>query len=155
MDNTEILEKLAIRTIDYFKDELCMDINSSFKIIEVDKINYFDISTIISLSNDMSGSITMSVSNELAFKMVENFIYGDLKKEEIKELSSENVAETLNIILGNILKDLSVIKNGGIVNISTPYTMHNSVVITKKENGHMYLCKLELNNEVLLLSYFL
>ena len=87
--------------------------------------------------------------------MVKNFNFGDIPAEEIIELASENVAETLNITLGNILKDLTIIKEGGSVNISTPYTMHNTVNITKKQNGMMYLCRLKSNEEVILLSYFI
>ena len=56
--------------------------------------------------------------------------------------------------LGNILKELTVIKEGGSVNISTPYTMHNAVNITKKKSGIMYLCKLHSNDEIIYLSYF-
>lgn len=154
MKNNEILVKLANRTIEYFKNDLELPIVSSYEILEVDKIDYFDITTLISLSHDMSGTVGFSVSNELAYSMVENFIFGDISQEEIPELASENVAETLNITLGNILKELTIIKEGGSVNISTPYTMHNSVSITKKRNGIMYLCKLKSNNEVILLSYF-
>lgn len=155
MENTEILDKLAIRTVDYFKNELFIEVNDDYKIISVEKIDYLDITVLISLSCDMSGSIGMSVSNELAYEMIKNFISDALEEEELHELSSENVAETLNITLGNILKDLSVLKNGGTVDISTPYTLHNSVSITKKESGNMYLCELKLNNEIIILSYFL
>lgn len=154
MKNRELLEKLAQRTIDYCNNELSVNIENDFKIIKIDKIDYFDISALISLSNDMLGTVGMSVTNELANKMVEGFIFGDISKEEISELASENIAETLNITMGNILKELTVIKEGGTVNISTPYTMHNSVTITKKENGLMYLCKLKSKNETILLSYF-
>lgn len=155
MKNTEILEKLAIRAIDYFKDELSLDMKNNFTIKEVDEINYLDITSLISLSSDMTGSIGMSLSNNLACEMLNNFISVDMEENEIKELSVENVAETLNIILGNILKDLSVLKNGGTVNISTPYTLHNSVAITKKENGNMYMCELTVKTEIVILSYFL
>ncbi len=155
MKNTEILEKLAKRTSEYLSNELSLAVGLTYNIVEVDKINYLDITTLISLSNDMSGSIGMSVSNELACEMVKNFLSPDLEEEELKEFSRENVAETLNITLGNILKELTVIKEGGTVEISTPYTMHNSVVITKKDNGCMYLCKLKVNGEIIILSYFL
>ena len=150
----EVLTKLANRTISYFAENLELKIDDDFTIESINKIDYLDISTLISLSNDMAGTVGMSVSNKLAYKMVENFIFGELSTEELEELSSENVAETLNITLGNILQELEVIKNGGTINISTPYTMHNSVCITKKKNGIMLLCRLKLNDELILLSYF-
>ena len=155
-DNTsEILEKLVNRTISYFNEDLSIEVDNKFTIEEVSKIDYLDVSTLISLSTDMIGTIGMSVSNQLAFKMVESFIFGEISEKELSEHSSENVAETLNIILGNILQNLSVIKNGGKIDISTPYTMHNSVTMTKKQDGKMYLCKLKSNNEQILLSYMI
>jgi len=150
----EILTKLATRTISYFKDELQLNIDDKFEISEIDKITYLDISTLISLSNGMSGTVGMSVSNELAYSMVEGFIFGEIDREELEELSSENVAETLNITLGNILKELDVVKRGMTIDISTPYTMHNSVSITKKKNGTMLLCIIKSNDQTVMLSYF-
>ena len=155
MKNDDILIKLVDRTIEYFKDNLKLPLESEYEILDVDNISYLDITTLISLSHDMSGTIGLSVSNELAFKMIENFDFGDIPKSEIIELASENVAETLNITLGNILKELNIVKEGGSVNISTPYTMHNKVNITKKRTGIMYLCKLKSNREVVMLSYFI
>ena len=152
---TELLEKLAKRTISYFNEDLSIKVDIKYTIEEVSKIDYLDISTLISLSKDMIGTIGMSVSNELAFNMVESFIFGEMSKKELEENSSENVAETLNIILGNILQDLNIVKSGGKINISTPYTMHNSVTMTKKQDGKMYLCKLKSNNKQILLSYMI
>lgn len=154
MMTNEILEKLAKRTISYFQDDIAMQIDTNYEIVEVDKIDYFDITTLISLSLDMSGTVGMSVTNELAYEMVKNFIFGEVSQEEIEEMSAENISETLNITLGNIISELSVIQKGGKVNISTPYTMHNSVTITKKKNGKMYLCKIKSGDDTVLLSYF-
>ena len=152
---TDILEKLANRTISYFNKDLSIEVENKYTIEEVSKINFLDISTLISLSKDMIGTIGMSVSNKLAFNMVEGFIFGEMSEKELHENSSENVAETLNIILGNIIQDLNIVKNGGKVNISTPYTMHSPVTMTKKQNGKMYLCKLKANNGQIQLSYMI
>jgi len=149
----EILEKLAKRTIEYFKNELRLEINKNFTIREVNKIKLLNISSVISLSKDMSGSLVMSVSKELAEKMLQGFMSFEIKEEERQQLSQENVAETLNILLGNILQDLSLVKQGGTVNISTPYTINTSL-LSKKENAPMYLCTLKIKSEILILSYF-
>ena len=153
----EILSKLAVRTIEYYNNDLGMsEIKSDYSVEDVDHINYLDISTLISFSRDLSGTIGMSVSSGLARKMVENFVFGNMDEDTIEELASENVAETLNVTLGNILQDIAVVKEGGKVEISTPYTMHNSVVITKKKDGHMCLCKLKYGeDEEIYLSYFI
>jgi len=135
MDNShlELLTKLSERTISYFKEELNIIIENNYLIEEVNIIDYFDITTLIALNKDMTGTIGMSVSNKLAYNMVENFIYGEMSKEELEELSSENVAETLNVTLGNILHELTIIQNGGDIEISPPHTRQdNSFTITKK-----------------------
>lgn len=132
-----------------------MNIDIEYKIKETSTLDNLDISTLISLSTDMVGTIGMSVSDKLAFSMIENFIFGEMTKEELTQLSSENVEETLNVILGNILSELDIVKNGGVVNISTPYTMNKPVTITKKKDGKIYLCKLNVNNETIILSYMI
>jgi len=151
----EILVKLSNRTVKYFLDDLDLkDIKADYNLESVSSIAYQDITTFIALNGAMSGTLGMSVSNNLALKMVESFIFGDSTQEELQEMSSENVSETLNITLGNILTDLSVVQNGGRVEISTPYTMHNSVTITKKKDGIMFLSTIMYNDEKILLSYF-
>lgn len=153
----EILSKLAARTIDYFKNDLGMiHIKDQYVLDEVDKIDYLDISTLISLSKDLSGTVGMSVSKELAKDMVKNFVFGKMDEETIAELASENVAETLNVTLGNILQDIDIIRHGGEVEITTPYTMQNPVTVKKKKDGRMCVCKLKYSeNEDIILSYFI
>jgi len=151
----EILTKLSTRTISYFSDDLDLkDIETTFKLESVKKIEYNDITTLIGLNGAIGGTVGMSVSNELALIMVENFIFGETTQEELEEMSAENIAETLNITLGNILTDLSIVQDGESVDISTPYTMHNKTIITKKLNGTMFLSTIMYNNEQILLSYF-
>jgi len=151
----EILTKLSNRIIGYLKDDLSMqDIENSFTIEDVSKIDYKDITTFIALNGAMKGTVGMSVPSSLALQMVEGFIFGDYDKSELKDMSIENVAETLNITLGNILTDLSVVQNGSSVDISTPYTMHNSTTITKKSDGIMFVATLTYNDQQILLSYF-
>lgn len=156
MKYREILEKLSLRTISYIKQDLNMEnIKDTFTIKGVQKVDYKDITTLISLSGDLTGTIGLSVSSKLAKEMVKKFVYGKVDEQTLEYLSSENVAETLNITLGNILSDLEAVKNGKIVEISTPYTMHNSVTITKKKNGTMNISILKYNNEDIIISYFL
>jgi CheY-specific phosphatase CheX len=150
----EILTKLANRTVSFFNEDLSLKMDNNFSIEEVELVNYLDITTLISLSSNMTGTIGMSVSKKLSEIMAKGFLFGEPTQEEIDELSGECVSETLNVTLGNIIKDLDIVKNGGSVNISTPYTMHNSVTITKKKNGIMFLCRLKLDDESILLTYF-
>ncbi|MEA3383092.1 MAG: chemotaxis protein CheX [Campylobacterota bacterium] len=154
--NDEILEKLAVRTIAYIKNNLKMDdISDIYEINNVEDILYLDITALIALSGDINGTIGFSVSSDISKEMVQNFIYGGVAEDQIDEFSSEVVSEVLNVTLGNILEDLFVITNGGKVEISTPHIMNNKVSISKKENSEMYLCKLKYNNEDIILSYFI
>ena len=110
----DILDKLAQRrTIDYFKTDLNLtEIQNELIIKEVKSIELLDITTLISLGGELSGTIAMSVSHNLSKLMVKNFIYGKVDEETISQLAAENVAETLNITLGNIIQDLDISKNG-------------------------------------------
>ena len=151
----EILNKLAARTISYIKEDLGLEIEDNFTINGVDKLDYLDISTLISLKGAIRGTVGMSVSNKYAFTLVKNFIFGEMEQEELEALTIECVSEILNVTIGNILSELDVVKSGGKVNISTPYTMTNQISISKKKNGSMYICHLKSNDETILLSYFL
>jgi len=152
----EVLEKLAVRTIEYINNDLGMNgVSKEFKIEEVNQLDFLDISTMIALSGYLKGTIGFSVSDKLAYEMIQNSIFGEIDEDELEELVSENVAETLNIVLGNILNQLEGVKNGQPIDISTPYTLHNSVSITKKKNGKMFLCLLSYKEEKILISYFI
>jgi CheY-specific phosphatase CheX len=147
-----ILEKLSNRMIKYIKDDLEMsNITNEVTIKEVDLIHYNDITSLISLSGGKAGTIGLSVSNKFAKEMVEKFIFGEVAKSTLDQLASENVSETLNIVLGNILDETKV-KD---INISTPHTLHNKVTITKKENGKIFFSKLKYEDEEIILSYFI
>ncbi len=151
-----LLENLAKRTIEYLNNDLSIkDVEKKFEILNVDKLDLLDISAMIALSGSLKGTVSLSVSNNMAYKMVENFIYGEMKKDELEELAGENVAEILNIVLGNILAQLNNPAQGVHIDISTPYTLHNSVSITKKKDGTIYFCELKYKNDKILLSYFI
>lgn len=153
----EILEKLSVRTIEYLKNDINLDIviDKNYTIDAVDFIDYHDISVLISLNKDMEGTVGMSVSKELSFEIAKSFLFGEPTQEEIDELSSEGIAETLNITLGNILQNLTLIKAGANVGISTPYIMTNKVNIVKKKNGKMFIVHLKYKNDTIILSYFI
>ena len=156
MDDIEILEKLSKRVIDYMQNDLGMlNITEEFSIESVDMIQCNNITTLIALNGKIIGTVGMSISTELAKKLIENSIYGEIDTQTIESLASENVAETLNIVLGNIIKDLTIVKNGGKVDISTPFTIHNEVSITRKKNGKMYVSNIKYENENIILSYFI
>ncbi|MEA2050554.1 MAG: chemotaxis protein CheX [Campylobacterota bacterium] len=152
----EILTKLSIRTIDYFKNDLDMsEINNSFVVKSVDSINYLEITSMISLSKDIKGTIAMSVSSALAKEMVSKFIYGDVSNEIIEQLTNETVSEVLNVTLGNILQDIDIIKNGGKVEISTPLIKIFKTTLQNDSYSLLFSSNLKYKNEIIKLSYFI
>ncbi|MBD3842910.1 MAG: chemotaxis protein CheX, partial [Campylobacterales bacterium] len=133
----EILEKLTVRTIEYLRTNLQMvDVETNYEIEAKSIVIYKSHTSLIDLTNQLDATVGMSVSDEVAFTMVKNFIFGQVQDDILKELESENLAETLNVTLGNIIKDIDLVKDGAIVDISTPY-VPQSKVLKIAPNGTM------------------
>jgi len=154
--DSEILEKLAIRTINYFINDLDIKgVENSFHIEKVDLIEYKDLSSFISFSLDLKGTLFMSVDKSFANEMVKNSIYGDVSQDVLDELSAENLSETLNIVVGNIISEIDIIKNGGKLDISTPILVDDKNRLLKKSYDTAYVCKIIYNKEEMILGYFI
>ncbi len=151
----EILEQLSLRTISFFNKDLSLKIDDEFQLEEVESIDFLDTTTFISLSNAISGTIAMSVSKHLSEKMAKGFLYGETSQEEIDSLCVESVTETLNITIGNIKQNLTITKNGGIIDISTPDTITKSKTITKEQYNIIVVSRLKIDNEDIILCYFI
>jgi len=151
----DLLDKLSLRTISYFKEVLNIDIESKFSIQKVESLEINNISVTIDLTNDMNGTVYMGVSNSFALEIAKDYIDEEMSNEEIIELSCGNIAETLNITLGNILKDLAIMKSGGVVGISAPVIQNNKNLINKDNNSKILLSKLKYKKKEILLGYFI
>ena len=153
----EILEKLSDRTITYLRDDLGLSdgLCENYSIITVESIEYHDSTVFISLTNDITGTVGMSITNEFSFDIAKAFVFGDMEDDEILELASESVSEVLNVTLGNILNDLKVMQEGGKVNISPPKTLSKSVCVKRKKDGEMYLVTIGYKDTTIILSYFI
>lgn len=148
-----ILEKLSQRICEYFSIHLDLHIQSHYQIKCVERIHFLNATALISLTNSNNrATIAMSVSNLFVQLMLVRFLNGNLPNDGLVELSHENLAETLNITLGNIIKDIPI--QCGEINISTPYLMQNQIVIHKREFAQMYVSELKIGDETILISYF-
>jgi two-component system chemotaxis sensor kinase CheA len=152
-NDIELLQKLSSRTISYYHEELNMNINTTIKIKEIKKLKLLDISVAIPLTNDMDGTVYMSVSNKHARLLINDFIDDSMDDCEIKELAEGNIQELLNITLGNILKDLNIMKNGGVVGIKIPSIINSE--LENEDNSRILISELNLNNENIILGYFI
>ena len=82
------------------------------------------------------------------------FISHTIFNDEINEYSQATLDETLNITLGNILKDLS--PEFGKITISPPFALENQQLILQKNvSDEMYLVKITIEGEIMILSYFI
>lgn len=155
MDNYEVLEKLTKRVIKYLIIDLNMyNIDEDFLISEVDTLEYNTVTTFIALSGDTNGTVGLSISDELATIIVEKFIFGEVSKDVIEEFTLQTVQEVLNITMGNIIKDLNIVKNGGKVEISTPFTLDKSEYPTKDKCSKIYTTEIQYDDQKIILSYF-
>ena len=101
----------------------------------------------------MDGVVYMGISDNHAYELIEGYLDDSIGDDDVEEIMMSNLAETLNITLGNILKDLNIMKNGGIVGIKPPVV--NNKNITKDENSKIIVSKLKYNNEEIKLAYFI
>jgi len=155
-NHKEILEKLSIRTISYFKDDLALPCTSepSYEILEVDKVEHQARIAFILFKGALKGTVGMSISENFALDIAEAFVFGDMKKEELIKWVPESAKEVLNVTVGNIIIDLDIVKQGKKVDISVPSALVGPAVIEKKQNGKMFVSKIKYNKEDISLSYF-
>jgi CheY-specific phosphatase CheX len=133
----DILSKLSQRTVSYFTQTLNLSLQREFLFKEYTKFIPKDINVMINLNGGIDGQIIMGVSNELAIIMVNNFVKLELPEDEIAFLAAENVAETLNITLGNILKDFYLVSDSESISISTPQIAYKNDLIDMEKNVYM------------------
>jgi CheY-specific phosphatase CheX len=150
------LEALAKRASKYLEDDLGLELeNTDLFIEEVDVFNLESYTALINLKHEMSGTIGFSVSINLARFMVGQFVFGDVSDEEVEEMAGDCVAEILNVVLGNVLKDFPAVKDGKQVDISTPYIMNKTSKISKTNAGTMLVCRFKTNHGKVILTYFI
>jgi CheY-specific phosphatase CheX len=87
------------------------------------------------------------------FFIKSNFINVDIFNDEINEFAQASLAETLNITLGNIIQDLP--KEYGEVTISPPFFLEPIQTVFQKDFSEIYMLQITIENEIMLLSYFI
>ncbi len=150
----EFLTKLANRTVEYFSENLQIEVKQYFDIVDVDTVDFDDVTSMIALSNGLDAVVGMSVSEGLSAELLKLVLPFEIEnKEEKTELEISNIAEILNTTLGNILNDFSA--DGKEVSISPPKVLQKKIEILKKKNGKMKICILQYKNEAITLFLFL
>lgn len=151
----ETISILSKRTCDYLIDDMSLEIEDT-KIEPEDTVSFTleSYTALINLKYDLNGTIGLSVSTDLARFMVGQFMFGEVSDEEVEEMAGDTVAEVLNVVLGNVLKDFPIVKNGGQVDISTPYIMSRTTKISKTKSGLMVVSQFKTNHGNLVLTFF-
>jgi len=154
MNNIEILEKLIYRTKNYFNGELGLDVDANFTIKNVDEIHFLYTSAFVSLSDEFTGTIGISIERPLIVPIAEGLMFCEISEDEIDEYAQDCTSEILNITLANTIQTLDAVKMGKNVSITTPYIIKESTTLSKKRDGTMYFCELTIAGSKMILSYF-
>jgi len=115
----------------------------NYIILKTPKLELNNITSILNTSGVLKGSFVLSVTKELAEKMVEVFI-GSEEFESFKKSSNESITETYesvtseysNIVVGNSIKKFKNIEN--LMDISSPYTIISEQSTIKYLNSKVY-----------------
>lgn len=151
--NNEILNKLVKRTVTYLKNDLGFSIlNYNFKIESTSKLRYNEITSFIHLSTSIKSNIAFSVSYSFAKELIKKAVYGLSDDDLTEELILENVSETLNITLGNIIKELNDLQSDKDIEISTPSIKNKIFSI---ENKNIDFVKIPYKNDFILMSFII
>ncbi len=147
-----ILEKLSNRLVEYLENNLRLHIQNIGQVDNVQEINLSHQTACISISNPTNATIALSTSHKLSEILLKNFITGNISSEDMNEFSQICLAETLNIALGNIIKDLP--QEYGNIDIASPYFLENQQIIYPTHTTEMYILKINIENEIMLVCYF-
>jgi len=155
-NHKEILEKLSIRTISYFKDDLTLPCNNkpSYEILEVDSVEYQTRIAFISFKGALKGTVGISITENFALDIARAFVFGEMEEDELINLIPESAKEVLNVTVGNIIIDLDIVKQGKKVDISVPSSLVGPTVVEKKADGKMFISRIKYSSEDITLSYF-
>jgi|GEM_PF-4097137 len=148
-----ILERLGKRVVEYLGNDLQLNIQNIGQIESVTEILFSNQTACITLSNHQNATLSISTSYKLSELILRNFINIDIFNDDICEFSQASLAETLNITLGNIIQDLP--QEFGKVRISPPFSLENQQIIEQKDSVEMYILKITIENEIMLVSYFI
>jgi hypothetical protein len=148
-----ILDRLSKRVVDYIGNDLQLNVQSISQIEIAQELHFSNQTACISVFHPDIATMAISTSYRLSELILRNFLNVDILNDDINEFSQASLAETLNITLGNIIKDLP--QEFGKISISPPFSLENQQIIFQKDFSEMYILKITIENEIMILSYFI
>lgn len=105
--NIEIFKPFVVKSYELLKDELKIEVDTVHidrleKSIDINKINF-----ISTLTGDIESNVIFSLDRALAKAILDGFPYIKYSPQEEEEMLFEIVAEFLNIVIGNALKEFN------------------------------------------------
>jgi CheY-specific phosphatase CheX len=148
-----VLDRLSKRVIAYLGNDLQLNVQNTTSITIAKEIQFSNQTTCISIFHPNNATVAMSTSYKLSELLLRSFLNIDILNADINEFSQASLAETLNITLGNIIKDLP--KEYGEITISPPFSLENKQIIVQKDLSEMYMTQITIEGEIMILSYFI
>jgi hypothetical protein len=148
-----VIERLSQRVVEYLGNDLQLNVQNITSITSAKEIQFSNQTTCISIFHPNSASLAMSTSYRLSELILRSFINVDILNADIHEFSQASLGETLNITLGNIIKDLP--KEYGEITISPPFSLEKQQIIFQKDLSEMYMIQITIEGEIMILSYFI
>lgn len=103
----EALKPFVIKTQELFENEFSMEI-LNYEVLNISKSTEVNnINFVSSLSGALNANLIFSFEKSLAKKLLESFPYVEYTAEMEEEMIIETVAEFLNIVIGNAIKNIT------------------------------------------------
>lgn len=148
-----ILDRLSKRVVEYIGNDLQLNVQKISQINIAKEIQFSNQTACISIFHPNNATLAMSTSYRLSELLLRNFLNIDILNADINEFSQASLAETLNITLGNIIKDLP--QEYGKITISPPFSLEDQQIIFQKDLSEMYIMRITIEGEIMILSYFI
>ena len=140
------------RLLQYFNEDLGLELKEQSEIIEHDKIiDLYTHSVLINVSGDLNGGFILSSDDNLAYELITLFSEVQLSKKEQAELLGEALAESLNIIIGNSYHLIPTIKED--IKISPPFGLEQTALIKNYKKAQTITKIFSSSNGKLSLTY--
>jgi|GEM_PF-5564773 len=146
----EIIKPFIEKSFALFEDEFSMSVNKVECVNIETNTTINNINFVSTLSGGINANLIFSFERELAKEVLKNFAFLEYEEEMEEEMISEVVAEFLNIVIGNAIKDFNLDTR---FNFSPPIGLFGEGKIFKNKSSDICKIKFDLNSGSMLIIY--